>query len=292
MVVIVNPRAGGHGAPENLAATLKKAGLDAEVRSPQGDDQFSRLARAAVEQGATTVVAAGGDGTVSAVAGPLVGSESTLGVLPLGTLNHFARDARIPHSLEEAISVLADGEQRQVDCGEVNDRIFVNNSSLGLYPAVVRRRKEQQRLGKSKAQAFAWAALSVFRRHPNLGLRIEADGGTVERRTPLLFVGNNRYDLEGLRIGHRERLDAGRLCLFLAQASGRLGLLRLALSALLGRATGAAGLDVLELEHVTITAHRKMLEIATDGEVASMQTPLRYRVRPGALRLLVPRHSR
>ena len=262
------------------------------MRSPQHGDQVSRLAKEAVDQGASIVVAAGGDGTVSAVAGALVGTESTLGVLPLGTLNHFARDARIPHKLDEAISVLAQGERRQVDCGEVNDRIFVNNSSLGLYPAVVRRRKEQQRLGKNKAQAFAWAALSVFRRHPNLSLRIEADGSTVERRTPLLFVGNNRYDLEGLRIGSRERLDSGRLCLFVAQASGRLGLLRLAVSALLGRATGGAGLDVLELEHVTITAHRPSLGVATDGEVATMQTPLRYRVQPRALRVLVPGNRR
>jgi diacylglycerol kinase family enzyme len=262
------------------------------MRSPRDGDQYSRLAKEAVEQGASIVVAAGGDGTVSAVAGALVGTESTLGVLPLGTLNHFARDARIPHRLEEAISVLAEGERRRVDCGDVNDRIFVNNSSLGLYPAVVRRRKEQQRLGKNKAQAVAWAALTVFRRHPNLNLRIEADGSIVERLTPLLFVGNNRYDLEGLRIGGRKRLDSGRLCLFVAQASGRLGLLRLALSALLGRASGAAGLDVLELEHVTITAYRQSLGVATDGEVATMKTPLRYRVRPRALSLLVPRESR
>ena len=234
-------------------------------------------------------MAGGGDGTLSAIASQLAGTGIALGVLPLGTFNHFAKDLNIPLNLDEAVRVIAAGHSTAVDVGEVNGRIFLNNSGLGLYPDIVRHRDRQQRtLGRSKWHAMAWAAWSLLRRYPFVQVRLVIDGEARCWRTPFVFVGNNEYTMEGLRIGGRERLDAGRLCLYIAHRPGRLGLLRLALHALFGRLRQASDFDALSATELVIETRRKRLYVATDGEVWPMTTPLRYRVRPGALRVIVP----
>jgi hypothetical protein len=159
----------------------------------------------------------------------MVGSGVRFGVLPLGTLNHFAKDLGIPLELDEAVRNLATGLPRQVDVGEVNGRIFLNNSSLGLYPDIVRDREEQQRrLGRGKWPAALWATLAALRRYPFLSMRLTVNGETLARRTPFVFIGNNRYTMEGLAIGERDCLDDGLLSLYVAQHPTRLGLLRFA----------------------------------------------------------------
>ena len=166
-------------------------------------------ARRAAVDGCARVVAGGGDGTISTVAALLAGTDKALAVLPLGTLNHFAKDLGLPLELEAAARVAATGRVVRVDVGEVNGRVFINNSSIGLYPRLVRRRQQQQdRLGRGKWAAFLFAGLSVLRRYPFLDVRLEADGRTFSRRTPFVFVGNNDYLMDGLQIGARARLDA------------------------------------------------------------------------------------
>ena len=105
-------------------------------------------------------MAGGGDGTVNTVASAVIDTDKTFGVLPLGTLNHFAKDLHIPLDLEAAARTIIAGHTTQVDVGEVNDEIFLNNSSLGLYPRLVQKRKKKQRLGSRKWAAFFWAAIS------------------------------------------------------------------------------------------------------------------------------------
>jgi diacylglycerol kinase family enzyme len=249
------------------------------------------LTRRALSNGARAVVAGGGDGTVSSVAGALAGTGRPLGVLPLGTLNHFAKDLRIPLGLEEAARNVCEGREASVDVGEVNGQVFVNNSSLGLYPRIVRRREKlQEREGSGKWSAFVRAGLAVLRRYPFLYVRLSADGREIVRRTPFVFVGNNEYEVEGTRIGARSRLDGGRLSLYVAHRTGRLGLLRLALSALLGRLRQAHDFDALCAQEIWVETRRpKRIPVATDGEVTVMTTPLHYRVRPGALKVIVPK---
>jgi diacylglycerol kinase family enzyme len=247
-------------------------------------------ARAALADKLGIVVAGGGDGTINAVASVLVGSDVSFGVLPLGTLNHFAKDMGIPLELDEAIANVAQGKVRKVDVGEVNDRIFLNNSSLGLYPDIVRdREKQQRRLGRGKWLAAAWATLGALRRYPFLNVRLTLDDGTEHaRRTPFVFIGNNEYTMEGFAIGERSRLDAGKLSLYVAQRPGRLGLLRLGWSAFWGRLAQERDFDVLSTCSTEIETRNKRMRVATDGEVTVMTTPLRYRIRPGALSVLVP----
>jgi diacylglycerol kinase family enzyme len=290
--VIINGGAGrGHdgAAAADLRARFAAAGLDADLTLVQSGDDMVDAARAALARGAPMVVAGGGDGTINAVASVLVESGVPFGVLPLGTLNHFARDLGIPLVLDEAVRNLATGRARRVDVGEVNGRIFLNNSSLGLYPDIVHdREKQQRRLGRGKWPAAIWATLSALRRYPILSVTLLVDGARLARRTPFVFIGNNEYRMDGLAIGERTCLDCGTLSLYVAQRPGRLGLLRFGFRALCGKLAQERDFDVLLAGEMEIATHHRHLRVATDGEVNVMKTPLRYRVRPGALQVIVP----
>ena len=292
IIVIVNATA-GTGLPADWAKQLQdkfgQSGLQARVKVVQRGSDIEPTVRAAVQQGAQVVVAGGGDGTVSAVAAVLVGSGVTLGVLPMGTLNHFAKDLGIPLEQAEAIAVIAGNRQVDVDAGEVNGRIFVNNSSLGIYPDIVREReKRQHRLGHGKWRALLAASIGAARRYPVMKVHVEVDGQTLVRSTPFVFIGNNQYTMEGFEIGARAALDKGTLSLYLTQRMGRFGLLQLAVRALFKRLQQARDFDMLTAREFVVRTGHKRLRVATDGEVNLMDTPLQYRVRPGALRVIVP----
>lgn len=289
VAVLVNATSGA-GASADVVVRLEDifrgAGVKANIAVLSAGESIAAAARRLQAGNPRAIVAGGGDGTVNAVASVLVGTETALGLLPLGTLNHFAKALGIPMEIEGAAKVVIAGRVRKVDVGEVNGRVFLNNSSLGLYPQLVRSRQEQQRLGRGKWPAFAWALATVLRRHPFLHLQLEIDGKMVTRRTPLVFIGNNRYHLEGLKIGDRDRLDGGKLSLCILRHNGRLGLLRLGLNALLHRLRNGQDLETMMLDECHIASHRGRLHVATDGEVSSIDIPLRYRVRPLALGVL------
>jgi diacylglycerol kinase family enzyme len=294
MVVLINPRAGKSGNPASrpetqIPALFAALGETPRMVQPQSGSELTSLAREAARGNEQNIVAAGGDGTISTVAGELAGTEKTLGVLPMGTLNHFAKDLRIPLDLAAAVRTVIQGRVMAVDAGEVNGRIFINNSSLGIYPQIVSRRQmQQQRLGRSKWPAFFRATLHAFRRFPFLHLQIEIEGRQLARTTPFLFVGNNEYGMAGFQIGSRARLDAGLLGLYLTQRTGRVGLVLHALRALFGRLNQAKDFEAFTVKEARIETHRRRLLVAWDGEIAWMETPLHYRTRPGALRVLVP----
>nr|MDQ3820644.1 sphingosine kinase [Acidobacteriota bacterium] len=243
--------------------------------------------------GAELLAVAGGDGSVAAVAGVAVERSLPLVVVPTGTLNHFARDLKIPLDLERAARVCLEGREARVDVGDVNGRVFLNNSSLGLYPSIVRyREKQQQRLGRGKWPAFLWATLAMLKRYPFLNIRLSTDDQRLIRRTPFVFIGNNEYQMESFNIGGRSCLDKGELSLYVAHRTGRLGLLRLAWRALFGGLRDEKDFDAMCTKEIWVETRRpKRLRVATDGEVTVMTTPLHYRTRPGALRVLVPKES-
>ncbi|MGK5007700.1 diacylglycerol/lipid kinase family protein [Janthinobacterium sp. LB2P70] len=292
IAVIINGGAGCGYAPDwaqQLEAKFAAVGLDADITLAQSGAEMIATAERALRDGAPIVVAGGGDGTINAVASVVVGSGTPFGVLPLGTLNHFAKDLNIPLELDAAIANVAQGVQHQVDVGEVNGRIFLNNSSLGLYPDIVRdREKQQRRLGRGKWLAFSWALVAALRRYPFLSVQLTLNDAVHARRTPFVFIGNNEYMMEGLNIGERERLDGGQLSLYVAQRPGRLGLLKLALDALFGKLSQAKDFDVLTATDLEVATHHRRLRVATDGEVTIMNTPLQYRICKAALTVLVP----
>ena len=291
VTVILNAAAGrgkDDALTERLVTFFEKSG-PVNIHRVQGGQGIENLVAEAVRDRDYAVAAGGGDGTVGTVASGLVGSETALGVLPLGTLNHFAKDLGVPLDPDEAARTIATGRIRTVDVGEVNGRIFVNNSSLGLYPSVVRGREREQRLGRSKWVAFFWATLAVLKRHPTLTIRLECDDGqTMTRRTPLVFIGNNRYEMHGLKIGSRPRLDAGTLSVYLLHHERAVSLLRMGLEAVFGQLRRGVGFDFLSAHTVRIDVRRRKVHVATDGEVSTADPPLHYKIHPRALRVIVP----
>ena len=289
--IILNAAAGAgdkEAARARLAELFAAAGVAAHILLARSGAEIASAARRAAQGSAHIVVAGGGDGTLSAVAAALVGTDKILGVLPLGTLNHFAKDLRLPLDLDAAAEVIISGHTARVDVGEVNGRVFINNSSLGLYPRIVRQRERQERQGYNKWLAFVWATIVVFKRFPFLSVRLSADGRELNRRTPFVFIGNNEYEMDTFNVGGRACLDAGLLSLHVTHKAGRLRLIALALRALFGRLRAAKDFDSLCVHEVWIETRHKRLSVAADGEVTIMHTPLHYRVRPGALRVLVP----
>jgi diacylglycerol kinase family enzyme len=289
--VIINASSGpGHDAEvqQHLAQTFKAAGVEPQISLARSGAEVIKLAQRAVRSDAETIVAAGGDGTVSSVAARVVESGKALGVLPFGTMNHFAKDLHIPLDLEGAVETIIAGHEARVDVGEVNGHSFINNSSLGLYPRIVHERQKQQRLGWGKWPAFIWAALAVLRRYPFLDIRVGVDGKDMRSRTPFVFIGNNEYEMERLTIGRRACLDKGELSLYMTIRTGRLGLIRLALRALLGGLRQEKDFLAMCTKEIWIGTKHKRVRVALDGEVTIMEPPLHYRVRPGALRVLAP----
>jgi diacylglycerol kinase family enzyme len=290
--IIMNAGSGRGGAVEaarRIEALLAKAGRAGRLTLARHGRDIGPAAERAVEQGTAGLIAAGGDGTVNTLAGIALRAGVPLGVLPQGTLNHFAKDLGVPTDLDGALAVVLEGHTRQVDVGEVCGRIFVNNSSLGVYPRIVRLRERYGARGPAKWLAALWATLAVLRRHPFAGVRLVVDGQPVVRRTPFVFVGNNEYRMEGLRAGTRETLDRGVLALYVMNASGRRSLVWLGLQVLLGRTAQLRELDTFLLSEATIEVRRSQIGVALDGEVVELRPPLVYRSHPGALTVFAPR---
>lgn len=290
--VIVNAGSGSVLAGET-EKTLRERfiahGIKANIHLASSGAEIVEFANRAADSDAEIIVAGGGDGTISTVAEAAYRSGKTLGVLPLGTLNNFSKDLGIPQELRKATTVIAEGNTVEVDLAEVNGRIFLNNSSIGLYPRmVIRRSQQQQRLGYGKWRAAFWASLRLFRRSPFLKVQIELDGKKFVRKTPFVFVGNNRYEMDLYNIGRRPELNRGKLSLYFLHREGRWGVILLVLHTLTGRIRQWRDFEEVLTESVTIQTKRSRLPVAFDGEVMQMHMPLTYKIIPRALRVIVP----
>jgi diacylglycerol kinase family enzyme len=285
VTVLVNPHA-GHDASTSqaIAAAFDAAGVEATVRQTDGA-RLHAAALDALKDGGSTIVAAGGDGTISAVASALAGTDAALGVLPLGTLNHFAKDLHIPAKLEDAANTVVAGHSVLVDLGEVNGRIFVNNSSVGAYPQLVVERRSQH---QSRWLSEAIAAIKVLRNYRELLVEVVGERVNEIARTPFVFVGNNEYQLDGLNFGARPRVDAGTLHLCMAPEIGRIRFAGLVAAAFIGRLAAGGRFESMCLPECAIRSVSRRLLVSLDGEVALLETPLKYRIRRRALRVVVP----
>jgi diacylglycerol kinase family enzyme len=280
---------------ETLASDFASRGVSATLDFIAGDGlkAAAERARLRAEKGdIDAVVVGGGDGSIRTVAGVLAGTAIPLGVLPLGTLNHFSKDVGIPQDLARAVEVIAAGHAEPVDVAEVNGEVFVNNSSIGIYPyMVVDRERRRAARGQDKWVAMIFAWFRALRYLPLRRLTISAEGWTKPYRTPSVFIGNNEYQLAGRSLGTRERLDRGELCLYVARQRSRMALVWVALKSALGFLDQSRDLRTLKGASATISSRTSRLLVAVDGEVQTMRPPLRYRSRPGALRVLVPRRT-
>jgi diacylglycerol kinase family enzyme len=275
-------------SPEALLEAFHAAGVFVELRLAP-PRQLCEIINAAIARRPNTIYVGGGDGTISTAAGCLVDSNIALGVLPLGTLNHFAHDLGIPPTWPEAIAALARGNRRAVDVGEVNGRIFINNCSIGSYADAVRKRDALRReRGAEKWRAMLQATFEVFRKLRRLRLHIESAEKKVTLRTPFAVVANNCYSGHVLGSSLRPRLDEGRLWIYTTRAHRHADVLHLMWQSLLRSIDRVEGLDSFATLEASIASDRGSLPIAADGELLDLKPPFRFRSRPAALQVIAP----
>ena len=254
------------------------------------------LAREAVERARAVggvVVAAGGDGTVNAVAQATLGSGLAFGVLPQGTFNYFSRTHGIPRDTAEALQVLLTGQPRPAQVGLVNDRVFLVNASMGLYAELLEDRESYKaRYGRSRWIAFFAGLLTVMRGHRHWNLRMAWRGQERDLRTPTLFVGNNPLQLLQVGIEHADAPENGQLAAVALKPVGVLAMPELLVRGALGRLGGADEVLSFPIESMTVKASRshgpRRVKVATDGEIAWAEMPLLFRVSPEPLWLVRP----
>jgi diacylglycerol kinase family enzyme len=275
----------GHRARAYLLARGIQTDVDV---AGSGEELHDIVARSAGDRH-DIVVAAGGDGTISAVASAIIDTGQLLGVIPLGTFNYFAHRLGVPLDPERALGVIASGRIRAVTVGDVNGRIFLNNSSIGLYPTVLRQRESTyRRFGRGQALAYLSAAVALARPPAHMSLGLAVDGTTLSRRSPLLFVGINPHQLESFGLNGVECVNAGQLALYVTQPLGARRLWTVALGGLVKGFGDVPDLETLCGDDAIVTTRRSRVRVAIDGEIVRLRGPLRYRSRHEALRVLVP----
>jgi diacylglycerol kinase family enzyme len=286
--VLIN-RSGGTAASlgGELEQTVRDAfaatGREIVLELLDGHDMAEAVKRHAR---APVVVVGGGDGTLGGAAQVLAGKRTALGVLPLGTRNHLARQLGLPLDLAEAAQVAAGGERRRMDLGRAGERVFVNNASLGIYNTLV---VERERTGLPKwlgTLPAAWRVLRTMRPH---SYALTIDGQRRMVRTPLLFIGNTRYSLDPGHLGEREALDDGVLSVCAVAAKGPLQLIWLAFKVLVGLAHPERDFEELCTARKVVVGGSGEVAVALDGELTRLARPLRIAIEPGALGIVAPR---
>lgn len=296
--VVINVGSGRRDSAEQqavIARVFGEAGRAFEflrIEQPAHIDEVARRAVALAQSRQGVVVAAGGDGTINAVARAVHGSGAPLGVLPQGTFNYFGRVHAIPQDTEAAARALLGATVVPVQVGQVNRRLFLVNASLGLYPQLLEDRETwKAQLGRSRFVAFLSGIVTVLQSRKQLRLQIESAGRTLAVRTPTLFVGNNHLQLAQVGIDEQQAdaVERGQLAGIVVRPIGTLALFGLLLRGLLGQLGEAHNIDSFSFHRLTVTPRGvKRIKVATDGEIAWMRTPLVFEVAPQPLWLLVP----
>ena len=280
--VFVNPGSGPDDSPgpSDIEDALGPCGYSVDPVEDPG--RLPDLVRAALERSCRSVGVAGGDGTIRCAAEVLVGTDVPMLVVPAGTRNHFARELGID-DLEAAVEAARSGHVRRVSVGRVGGHTFVNNASIGLYPALVRRR-ERHEVSRSKTIAGLIAAFDIAR-HAR-PLRVEIDGR--EMKAWLVFIGNGRYGEGFGDLIDRESLDAGLLDVRVIRADRPLARLRVVAAVAAGRMTKSSLVLAREAAQVSIGVERRRIDVALDGEVVTLEAPLKFEVEESALAVLAP----
>ncbi|MBI1181158.1 MAG: diacylglycerol kinase [Alphaproteobacteria bacterium] len=263
------------------------------IEKPERILETAREAIALARDAGGAVVVAGGDGTINAVAPLVMGSGCAFGVLPQGTFNYFCRSHGIPTDFEESVRALLTARAVPVQIGLVNDRPFLVNASLGLYPELMEERERfKQAHGRSRLNAFIASVPTLLRHHRQLHLRIESQGITQEVHTPTLFVGNNRLQLEQIGYPFAEEVDEGHLAALRLMPTSPPAMLWLLMLVAAGRLGEADNVINFTFRSITVTPSRfsraTRMKVALDGEIMWFDTPLEFRVAPQPLYTLIP----
>ena len=296
--ILLNGAAGRSGpdrAAEAIRAHAETQGAAIVLRDltgSAGGTSLREACRAAVDEGFHAVAAAGGDGTVAAVAACLAGTGVPMGLVPLGTFNYFARANGTPEDLTAALGLLQTGSPAPRDVAYVNGHLFLNNASVGIYPRILADREAvYRRWGRSRIAAY-WSVVRTvagFRRARRM--KVTVDGHTFRAQTPLVFVAFNPFQLDAFGLAGADRIRAGEFAVFVAPDCGRFGLIGFAAKLLLRGMRRGRDFELLHghvIEIDTVDPRHRDRRIAIDGEKVWLEPPFRFRIDRGALRLIVP----
>lgn len=291
VTVILNAKAGKRDGDNRLREIRERLAPLAgrlEVRTTQGGAEIGELARRAADEGSDVIAALGGDGTQSAVAQAVAGSGVVMAVLPGGTFNYFARELGV-EEMDTAVAALSGGRVTTRDVGRINDRIFLNNASFGLYPRILQRREAiYRRWGRSRLAAY-WSVLAgLSKLRDPMRLSVDVNGIRHEFATPLAFVARSAFQLENLGMDGVEAVRAGHFALFAAKGESRLALLATSLRLAFGFLARHEDFDLVISDSLSIEVGAGPRLIALDGEKVRMEGPFELEVLHDALQVIVP----
>jgi diacylglycerol kinase family enzyme len=267
------------------------------IDDPQRLPEIARATAEAAVRDDGAVVVAGGDGTINAVLQAVLPTGRPLGIVPQGTFNYSPRAHGIPLETAAATRALLSARLEPVQVGLVNDRAFLVNASVGLYPELLQEREAYKRQYGRRRSVALWAGLrTLLREHAGLAVEVEHDTGSERLQTPTIFVGNNPLQLEQVGLDEAADVQRRRLAAIIVKPVGKLRLVWLAVRGLLGRlgedeSVRDFAFQTMTVRALTGAANRRM-KVAVDGEIFWTQSPLRFRVAPQPLMLMVPAAAR
>ena len=297
--LIYNKKSGFHAANkdevyEQLVADLSTAGFEIqtfELSECMNFDQMMQdiLLRHRQAENVGVVVAAGGDGTLNAVASKLMGTDIPMGILPLGTFNYVARVLNIPLDLLDAAKTISEGQPRSVHVAQLNQHIYLNNASLGLYPLFIQKREQfNKHFGRFPLHAYTSALDVLIRDRKELKLEVEVDGQRYPVKTPLIFFGNNQLQLAEMKLRIAEAAEAGKVAGVVVAKSDKRTLFKTLWQLIKGNLDQASDVYSFAADEVIVHSKRNKLTVAVDGEIVTMTPPLKITVRKHALNIMVP----
>ncbi|WP_333655796.1 diacylglycerol/lipid kinase family protein [Acinetobacter johnsonii] len=297
--LIYNKKSGFHAANkdevyEQLVADLSTAGFEIqsfELSECMNFDQMMQdiLLRHRQAENVGVVVAAGGDGTLNAVASKLMGTDIPMGILPLGTFNYVARVLNIPLDLLDAAKAIGEGQPRSVHVAQLNQHIYLNNASLGLYPLFIQKREQfNKHFGRFPLHAYTSALDVLIRDRKDLKLEVEVDGQRYPVKTPLIFFGNNQLQLAEMKLRIAEAAEAGKVAGVVVAKSDKRTLFKTLWQLIKGNLDQASDVYSFAADEVIVHSKRNKLTVAVDGEIVTMTPPLKITVRKHALNIMVP----
>ncbi|MDF0602618.1 diacylglycerol kinase family protein [Psychromarinibacter sp. C21-152] len=294
-VAIVNPGSGSDDIDALIGSVSRffdSAATPGDVRMVGARDDIAQMARRAVDEGAATVVAVGGDGTVSTVAEILAGTGTALGVVPAGTFNYFARGLGVPQDPEAALQAIAEGTVRPVTLGRINGRVFLNNASVGIYSRIRRQRERTyRRFGRSRLAAY-WSVLAaIVRIYRPMRLRLTVDGHERRLKSSLVFVANSAYQIEQFGMDGADAVRAGLLAVYVSRDTGRWHLIKQAVRLALNGIQRGRDFELITGREIVLDTRRPWHHVVRDGELARLRGPFRFESDPQALRVIVPKDT-
>ncbi|MEA2463019.1 MAG: hypothetical protein QOJ98_766 [Acidobacteriota bacterium] len=285
--LFLNRNSGTRADAEDLIAAARVEDVEVLELSPELD--CAKEIRDRISQGVKLFIAAGGDGTVHHIVQAVAETDAVLAVIPAGTYNHFARDLDIPLTWREALDVALNGASRQIDAARINERFFINNVSLGLYPELVARREEHGR-DYPRWRARLYALYTTLRKYPHVTLSVETASQQEVIRTHVFMVSNNSYDLERFGVeAPRETLTEGKLTVYWLSHRSRWQLTRIVARYMAGRVREIPGFTMFRTTQMRVQSSRAFLKVGIDGELFTLETPLTIVSVPQSVTVRVPK---